>query len=185
MRLSMLLAPKLPNSCRRHVDNLRLRSKESTFAGSRRKALTRPVQQTMILERLLHRIASCRSAAAMPTCFHPNTDRTQDMAEPVQRRSATDTQIFVIRRGESTNPTCSQLSVRLTQSWHSPHHLNMNVFKLVGLSCHVLSDHNIWYGVHVPLVSSRRSATSCFTTSCPMSPQHGRCSQGAARVLMT
>ena len=59
----------------------------------------------MILERLLHRIASCRSAAAMPTCFHPNTDRTQYMAEPVQRRSATDTQIFVFAVENRQIPT--------------------------------------------------------------------------------
>ena len=67
----------------------------------------------------------------MPNCFHPNTDRTHDMGEPVQRGSATDTQIIAIRRGESTNPAFSHLSVCLTQSWHSPRRLNMNVIKLV------------------------------------------------------
>ena len=40
--------------------------------------LTLPVQQTMILQRLLHRITSCRSAAATPTGFYVPAEIVHD-----------------------------------------------------------------------------------------------------------
>ena len=104
------------------------------------EAPTLPVQQNMILIRLLHRITSCRSAAnGASTFLCPNTlVEHKHVAGTAQRRSATHIISIVLSRGESTSPTFFHTPVRPTRSWHRPLQLNLRVMELFGLSCHVL-----------------------------------------------
>ena len=79
----MLLTPALRNSFRRkHRDNSRPRPKRSTCCWFRTEKLVLPVQQNMILERLLHRIASCslrrwrrQHVPKSPLRLHSTSDR--------------------------------------------------------------------------------------------------------------
>ena len=120
------------------------------------EVLTLPVQQIMTLERLLHRITSCRSAAAMPTCFlGRNRDCTRYMAEPAPRRCPKHIKSTAMGRGESTSQTFFHLPVRPTRSWHRPRHL--------GLSCHVLChglEDAMWWHSAVKQVPAARDPTS-------------------------
>ena len=88
-----------------------------------------PVQQTMILERLLHRKTSCRSAAAMPTsCFYVATLNVNDIwQEPVQRRGPTHNISTALGHGETTSRTLFHSPVRSSRSRHRPRHLNLRV----------------------------------------------------------
>ena len=120
-----------------------------------------PVQQDMILIRLLHRITSCHPEADDFTAFLcPNTRQTQTVTETAQRRFATHTTSIVLSRGETTSPTFSHLPIRLPRSWHRPLQLNLRVMELFGLSCHVLCrglEEAMWWhsaAKHVPVVSA-------------------------------
>ena len=63
--------------------------------------------------------------------------------------------------GRSEIHMLSNVHVLITRSWHRPRHLNLEVIKSFGLLGHVLSGHNMRYGVRILLVSSRRNAVSC------------------------
>ena len=58
-------------------------------------------------------------------------------------------------------------------------------WSVFGLSCHVLSGHNILCYVQNPGCFLRRKTMSCLSMSYPVTSQHSRCSQSAATVLMT
>ena len=146
MKLTVLLAPKLPNSCCRTWRQLETTIQRINMCWFSEDVLTLPVHPTMRLERLLRRITSCRSAAATPTGFYvPCRDCTRYMAEPAQRRGPTHTIIIAMSRGEWTSPTffpsCLFVSER---SCHRSRHLNLRVMELFGLSfrvlCHGLDD---------------------------------------------
>ena len=111
----------------------------------------------------------------------PLIDRTQDVAETVQRRSPTPL-IDVVGPGRSETHLFSNWPILITRSWYRRRHLNLEVLKVFGLSCHALSGHNTWCGVHILLVSFWRNAMSCTVTSCTIKPHHGHVSQGAAKT---
>ena len=85
------------------------------------EVLSLPVQQIMILERLLHRITSCRSAAAMPTCFSVATeiahDIWQNLLNVVVQHTLKALQLAVENRHLQF---FVHLPVRPTRSWHRP-----------------------------------------------------------------
>ena len=94
-----------------------------------------PVQQPMILERLLRRITSCslgRCDASMLSC--PNIDRTQYATETVQCLFTTNS-IISFGLAESIFHTKLYLPVRITLSRHRPRHLKLGVVGHVRLSC--------------------------------------------------
>ena len=96
-----MLTPALRNSSLRNQRQLETATKINTSSCSPQKHQVNTVQQTMIMARLLHRIASCRSTAHDANMFScPNTDRTQHVSETVQRRSTTNS-IMVIRARQS------------------------------------------------------------------------------------
>ena len=59
----------------------------------------------------------------------------------------------------------SHLPVRSTRYRHRPRHFNFEVMERFELSCLFQSGDNKLCGPAVLLVSSRRSAVSCFATS--------------------
>ena len=88
IKLTVLPTPALCNSSWRKYRQLET-TKHNIFMFFT-TPLTLPVQQTMILKRLLHQIGFCRVAADDANMFLcPKVDRTQHVTETAQRRSPT------------------------------------------------------------------------------------------------
>ena len=111
-----------------------------------RRPPSQPVQQTMIMERLLHRIASCCAAAD-----DANQECTRKLEEAVQSCSTTNSINDMGREGMKFL-VFSHTTGRITRFLHCLRHFNFNVMERAGLSCHCLSDNNLCYGVHFLLV---------------------------------
>ena len=138
--------------------------------------LTLPVQQTMILERLLHQIGSCRAAADDANMFFVPSKIAQHIW---QKRFSTNS-INNMRRGRTKFLMFSNKTDRNTRFLYCLRHSNFHVMERFGLSCHVLSAHNMLHGVTFLVVSSRRNVMPCLAMSCLIKLHHGRRSQGAA-----
>ena len=132
----------------------------------------------MILERLVHRIASCSlrrwrrlHGPKSPPRLHSTSDRNC-------------TTPFRNKLHHLMGPWRIKLS-HVIQRAHSYHTVpSLKVMERFGRAAFLSGT---TYGVvsTVLLVFSRRNAMFCLAMSCPIKQYHGRYSQGAARVLKT
>ena len=132
----------------------------------------------MILERLLHRIASCslrrwrrQHGPKSPPRLHSTSDRNC-------------TTPFHNKLNHLMDPWRIKLS-HVIQRAHSYHTVpSLKVMERFGRAAFLSGT---TYGVvsTVLLVFSRRNAMFCLAMSCPIKQHHGRYSQSAARVLKT
>ena len=140
-------------------DNSRRQHKRKLFIP----VLTLPA----LLERLLHQIESCRAAADDANIFFVPTKIAHHVW---QKRVKTTLKKKHPHRADRT-----------TRFLYCLCHLNFDVMErfvpCLATTCCMVST--------FLLVSSRRNAMSCLAMSCVVKSQHGRCSQGAATVLMT
>ena len=111
----------------------------------------------MILERLLHKIGSCRAAAddANMLCLAvQQTMILERLLHKIILRAAAESKkkktINNMRRGRMTFLTSSTTTDRVTRFLCSSRHLTCDTMQRFGLSCHALSGNNMLYGVHRP-----------------------------------
>ena len=135
------------------METTRSRPQRSTCCCVWTAVLTPPVQQLLILERLLHRIRSCRSAADDASMFScRNTGRTQtcDRNCTTSFRNTHHKHCTEPWRNDTSN--VSHLPIRPARSWHRPRHLGLSCHVL----CHGLEDEIWWHSVtkHMPVVSA-------------------------------
>ena len=97
MRLMVLRTPVLRILLKRNRDNSRQRPKRINIFLFLTTAQTKTVQQNMTVERLLHRVASCRSAADDANLFScPHEDCTQPAKQTVERRVIPNSIIVIL-----------------------------------------------------------------------------------------
>ena len=129
IKLTVLPTPALCNSSWRKCGQLKT-TKHNIFMFFT-TPLTLPVQQTMILKRLLHQIGFCRAAADDANMFLcPKVDCTQHVTETAQRRSPTPC-VNGVGPEQSEIYMFPNFPVLITRSWNGPRHLNLEVMSVL------------------------------------------------------
>ena len=166
MKLMVLRTPVLRILLKRNRDNSRQRPKRINIFLFLTTAQTKTVQHTMTVEKLLHRVASCRSAADDANLFScPHEDCTQPAKETVERRVIPNSIIVILPwRNDISNFFTSPFGLSLS----APPQTESNGTFFLATTCCILST--------VLLVFSRRIAMMCLTMLCPVK-HHGRYSK--------
>ena len=110
--------------------------------------LTPPVQQTLTLARLVHKIRSCRAAADDANMFFvPTKIAKQDVEEAVQIKVVSEqNSINDMRRGTMTFLVSSQITDCITRFLYCSRQLLFNVMERFWavVSCLVWPQHTVW-----------------------------------------